>query len=423
METTNHTTKENVMPSVNHVAINFDTMSKSEISESIAQIIEQIKTTVNSNVLQKQELEKLVLSFGVTQKDFWKHFIPSSARVKRGHYDLDLIANPSPVKSENMTMKMQESQSDENANTQMKLITQDTSDDVTYIPEKSEVYVPWGNFANVRKVLESKMFFPLYISGPSGNGKTFMVEQAASKAGVKFIRVQLTPETDEDDLIGGFRLIDGNTVFCKGPVIRAMEEGAVLLLDEIDRATNKIMCLQSVLEGKSVLIKKTGETVSPALGFNIVATANTLGRGSDDGRYTAASIIDDAFLERFPITVNQTWATPSVERKILDRHMNQFDCDDSDFVEKLVTWAGIIRKTFEDGGIDDEVSTRRLCHIVQTYSIFNDRKTAIELSTNRFDAETREAILDLYDKLEEDPSSFTNDDENKDEDFSDPLHL
>lgn len=411
------------MPSVNHVAINFDTMSKSEISESIAQIIEQIKTTVNSNVLQKQELEKLVLSFGVTQKDFWKHFIPSSARVKRGHYDLDLIANPSPVKSENMTMKMQESQSDENANTQMKLITQDTSDDVTYIPEKSEVYVPWGNFANVRKVLESKMFFPLYISGPSGNGKTFMVEQAASKAGVKFIRVQLTPETDEDDLIGGFRLIDGNTVFCKGPVIRAMEEGAVLLLDEIDRATNKIMCLQSVLEGKSVLIKKTGETVSPALGFNIVATANTLGRGSDDGRYTAASIIDDAFLERFPITVNQTWATPSVERKILDRHMNQFDCDDSDFVEKLVTWAGIIRKTFEDGGIDDEVSTRRLCHIVQTYSIFNDRKTAIELSTNRFDAETREAILDLYDKLEEDPSSFTNDDENKDEDFSDPLHL
>jgi MoxR-like ATPase len=244
------------------------------------------------------------------------------------------------------------------------------------------------------------MFYPVYISGPSGNGKTMMVEQSAARAKVPFLRVQITPETDEDDLIGGFRLINGDTVFCKGPVIKAMEEGALLLIDEIDRGSNKIMCLQGVLEGKPVLIKKTGETVTPAAGFNVIATANTKGRGSDDGRFSAATIIDDAFLERFVSAINQPFPSKATEKKIVANHMDKFDCRDDDFLDKLVTWAAIIRKTFEVDGVDEVVSTRRLCHIVKTFSIFKDRVKSIEMCTNRFDADTITAFSDLYSKID-----------------------
>jgi MoxR-like ATPase len=269
-----------------------------------------------------------------------------------------------------------------------------------YIPAVEKEYVRWGSSKDIEAIMKSRMFYPVYISGPSGNGKTMMVEQSAAKAKVPFLRVQITPETDEDDLIGGFRLINGETVFCKGPVIKAMEEGALLLIDEIDRGTNKIMCLQGVLEGKPVLIKKTGETVSPAEGFNVIATANTKGRGSDDGRFSAATIIDDAFLERFVSAINQPWPSKAIEKKIVGNHMDKFDSVDTDFLDKLITWASIIRKTFEVDGVDEVISTRRLCHIIKTFSIFDDRAKSIEMCINRFDEDTITAFSDLYSKID-----------------------
>jgi MoxR-like ATPase len=211
-----------------------------------------------------------------------------------------------------------------------------------------------------------------------------------------FIRVQINPETDEDDLLGGFRLIDGETVFSKGPVLKAMENGAILLLDEIDRATNKIMCLQGILEGKPVLVKKTGEIVEPAEGFNVIATANTKGKGSEDGRFTAASIIDDAFLERFTISVDQQFPSLNIEKKIVIKHMEKFNCIDMDFAEKLVLWADIIRKTFYDDGVDEVISTRRLCHIVQTFSIFEKRDKAIDLCISRKASLVSESNLEIH---------------------------
>jgi MoxR-like ATPase len=228
-----------------------------------------------------------------------------------------------------------------------------------------------------------------------------MVEQACAKTGREYVRVQISPETDEDDLIGGFRLVDGETIFQKGPVIKAMERGCILLIDEIDRATNKIMCLQGVLEGSPVLLKKTGEVVTPAEGFNVIGTANTKGRGSDDGRFTAASIIDDAFLERFVCVIDQAFPQPTIEKKIVEKHMAKFGVEDTQFAEKLIAWSNVIRKTFEAEGVEEVVSTRRLCHIVKSFSIFNDRMKAINMCISRFDEETRTAFLDLYTKIDE----------------------
>jgi len=259
------------------------------------------------------------------------------------------------------------------------------------------------------KIIKSKLFFPVYVSGLSGNGKTMMIEQACAKAKREYVRVQISPETDEDDLIGGFRLINGETVFQKGPIIKAMERGCLLLIDEIDRATNKIMCLQGVLEGNPVLLKKTGQVITPADGFNIIATANTKGRGSDDGRFTAASIIDDAFLERFVCSIDQEFPSPMIEKKIVMAHMSKFGVEAEEFCDKLIAWSNVIRKTFEADGVEEIVSTRRLCHIVKTYSIFEDRSKAIAMCINRFDEETRTAFLDLYTKIDE--SQLTEDGE------------
>ena len=274
------------------------------------------------------------------------------------------------------------------------------SNDEVFVPDYDETFVPWGNFAEIVKVLKSGMFYPTFVSGLSGNGKTFQIEQACAKLNREYVRVQISPETDEDDLIGGFRLIKGETVFQKGPVIKAMEAGAVLMIDEIDRGTNKIMCLQGVLEGKPVLIKKTGEVVEPKDGFNIIATANTKGKGSEDGRYSGASVIDDAFLERFTITLEQTFPTMQTEEKIVMKHMQKFEAIDEEFAKLLVGWADAIRKTFYDEGIDEVISTRRLCHIVQTFSIFGKRDKAIALCVNRFDDDTKTAFIDLYEKVD-----------------------
>ena len=308
---------------------------------------------------------------------------------------------PSPHRgSYNLEHMMPKSAKPKKVNAEMVKGVESVSNDEVFVPDYDPTFVPWGNFTEIVKLLKSKMFYPTYVSGLSGNGKTFQIEQACAKLNREYVRVQISPETDEDDLIGGFRLIKGETVFQKGPVIKAMEAGAVLMIDEIDRGTNKIMCLQGVLEGKPVLIKKTGEVVEPKEGFTIIATANTKGKGSEDGRYSGATIIDDAFLERFTITLEQTFPTIATEKKIVMKHMQKFEAVDEEFSDLLVGWADAIRKTFYDEGIDEVISTRRLCHIVQTYSIFNKRDKAIALCVNRFDEDTKLAFIDLYEKVD-----------------------
>ena len=269
------------------------------------------------------------------------------------------------------------------------------------VPEKDPLYVPFGNFNDVFSIIKSGRYYPAFITGLSGNGKTFMVEQACAKAKREYFRVNITVETDEDDLLGHYALIDGNTVWQDGPVVKAMERGAILLLDEIDLASSKIMCLQPVLEGKGVFLKKVNRFVSPSVGFNVLATANTKGKGSEDGRFIGTNILNEAFLERFPITVEQEYPSMSVERKILDKVFASLDITEyGDFSEKLVTWADIIRKTFYEGGIDEIIATRRLVHIVNAYAIFGDRKKAIEMCIARFDDDTKTSFLDLYSKCD-----------------------
>ena len=270
------------------------------------------------------------------------------------------------------------------------------------IPDVDETFVKFGPFADVKKIIQSKLFYPTFITGLSGNGKTFSVEQACAQLNRELIRVNITIETDEDDLIGGFRLVDGNTVWHNGPVIESLERGAVLLLDEIDLASNQILCLQSILEGKGVFLKKRGKWVKPAAGFNIIATANTKGKGSEDGRFIGTNVLNEAFLERFPVTFEQEYPAPAVENKILTAVAKNLGVDDADFCKRLVDWGDIIRKTFYDGGVEDIISTRRLVHIVRAYSIFNNKAKAIQVCVNRFDDETKQSFLELYDKVDAD---------------------
>ena len=270
------------------------------------------------------------------------------------------------------------------------------------IPIKDENFVPFGNFTDVKKIIKSGIFYPTFITGLSGNGKTFSVEQACADLNRELIRVNITIETDEDDLIGGFRLVDGNTVWHNGPVVEALGEGAVLLLDEVDLASNKILCLQSVLEGKGLFLKKTGRYVQPAKGFTIVATANTKGKGSDDGRFIGTNVLNEAFLERFALTFEQEYPTPAIETKILIRIAASLGKHDEEFCTNLANWADIIRKTFKDGGIDEVISTRRLVHIMRAYAIWNDRMKAIKVCVNRFDEETKQSFVELYDKIDAD---------------------
>ena len=265
------------------------------------------------------------------------------------------------------------------------------------IPQKDDSFVTFGNFSDIKKIIKSRLFYPSFITGLSGNGKTFLVEQACAQLKRELIRVNITIETDEDDLIGGFRLVNGETVWHNGPVIEALERGAVLLLDEVDLASNKILCLQSILEGKGVFLKKIGKFVKPTEGFQVIATANTKGKGSEDGRFIGTNVLNEAFLERFCVTFEQSYPTPATEQKILESMT-----DDKSFCKHLVDWADIIRKTFYDGGIDEIISTRRLVHIVRAYSIFGDKAKAIQVCINRFDDETKSAFLELYDKVDVD---------------------
>ncbi len=268
------------------------------------------------------------------------------------------------------------------------------------VPKKDPVFVSFGNYPDVKSIIKSKMFYPVFITGLSGNGKTMGVTQACAENKRELIRVNITIETDEDDLLGGYRLKDGQTVWQNGPVIEAMERGAVLLLDEIDLASNKIMCLQPILEGSGVFVKKINRFVKPAHGFNVVATANTKGQGSDDGKFIGTNVLNEAFLERFPITFEQSYPKPAVEEKILVNTLKSAGKSDKDFCKKLVTWADVIRKTYFDGGVDEIISTRRLVHVIQAYAIFNKKMKAVEVCTNRFDDDTKNSFIELYTKVD-----------------------
>ena len=330
---------------------------------------------------------------GYTESKF-KELFDDKYKMGRGKYafELDILKDVSSVQVAEVPVKPSK---------EVMPSTQKSIDDGdVYVPAKDECYVPWGNSTDIVEIVRSQQFYPTFITGLSGNGKTMMVEQACAKLKREYVRVQITPETDEDDLIGGFRLINGETVFSYGPVVKAMKRGAILLIDEIDRGSNKLMCLQSVLEGKTLLLKKTGEVITPAKGFNVIATANTKGKGSEDGRFTAATILDDAFLERFIDTIEQTYPAAKIESKIVMKHMEKFNKIDTEFCDNLITWAEIIRKTFADGGVDEVITTRRLCHIVQIYSIFGDKMKAITRGIARFDEDTKAAFADLYTKVD-----------------------
>ena len=279
------------------------------------------------------------------------------------------------------------------------------------VPQKDPNYVPFGNFSDVKRIINSNMFYPTFITGLSGNGKTLSVEQACAQLGRELIRVNITIETDEDDLVGGFRLVDGATVWHNGPVVEALERGAVLLLDEVDLASNKILCLQSILEGKGVFLKKIGKVVRPKIGFNVIATANTKGKGSDDGRFIGTNVLNEAFLERFALTFEQEYPTPKTEQKILEKVAANLGVLDEKFCENLAQWSDIIRRTFKDGGIDEIISTRRLVHIIRAFAIWNDRMKAIKVCVNRFDEETKQSFIDLYDKIDAEVVTEESDDQ------------
>ena len=268
------------------------------------------------------------------------------------------------------------------------------------VPSKFEGFVPWGHFKDIKQIVKSGIFYPVFVTGLSGNGKTLMIEQVHADMKKELIRVNITIETDEDDLLGGFRLVNGETKFVPGPVIEAMEKGCTLLLDECDLGSNKLMCLQPVLEGKGVYLKKVNKWVTPKDGFNVMATANTKGKGSEDGRFIGTNILNEAFLERFAITIEQPYPASSVEQKIVLGSMKKYGSVDEDFAKNLVTWSEVIRKTFFDGGVDELISTRRLDHIAKSFSIFKDKKKSIELCVARFDDDTKDSFLDLYSKID-----------------------
>ena len=280
------------------------------------------------------------------------------------------------------------------------------------VPSAFEGFVPWGHFKDIKQIVKSGIFYPVFVTGLSGNGKTLMIEQIHAKLKKELIRVNITIETDEDDLLGGFRLVNGETKFVPGPVIEAMEKGCTLLLDECDLGSNKLLALQPVLEGKGVYLKKVNKWVTPKQGFNVMATANTKGKGSEDGRFIGTNILNEAFLERFAITIEQPYATTKTEKKIVIGSMKKYGKVDESFADNLTKWADVIRKTFFDGGVDEVISTRRLDHIVKAFAIFGDKMKAIDLCVARFDDETKDSFKDLYTKIDSgvDISTLTSDD-------------
>ena len=350
--------------------------------------------------LSRSEINALVKKGTIKNPSWLKQ---DQYKVSRGVYSLPVDSDISPKIKEDIISELPKEETAPAVDTVNQAAFVISSLTGNIIPAKDPVFVPWGYFKDIKSIVSSKQFYPIFITGLSGNGKTMNVSQACAQVKRECIRVNITIETDEDDLLGGYRLQEGQTVWQNGPVIEAMERGAILLLDEIDLASNKIMCLQPILEGNGVFLKKINKFVKPAPGFNVIATANTKGQGSEDGKFIGTNILNEAFLERFPITVEQSYPTNKIESKILLNVMSEKGLTkdaDTKFGENLISWADIIRKTFYEGGVDEIISTRRLVHIVEAYTIFKDKMKAIEMCTNRFDNDTKTSFMDLYSKVD-----------------------
>jgi len=339
----------------------------------------------DSTLFSNKEIYTAAKALGIKEK-FARHIIIGSNKIAHGKYDISTLINTNIV--ENIVA------------IHPAVVTHKEMEKENYIPNVDPLFVHWGNYSDIFAIIKSKQFMPTFIVGASGNGKTMSVMQAAAKLKREVIRIQFSPETDESDLIGQYTLINGNTIFQHGPVVEAMKRGTILLLDEMDRGSHRAsLALQSVVEGKPLLIKKTNEIIYPAEGFQIFATGNTKGNGSSDGKYVSAFIMDSAYLERFVINIEQLFPSLNIERKIIIRHMEKFKCVDEKFADTLVLWAETIRKAYESDAVDEFISTRRLCHVIQTYSIFNDQGKSVELCLNRFDEDTKQAFFELYDKV------------------------
>ena len=358
-----------------------------ELSKTQKSVIKILKDKYNKDTVTRAEINALVKKKVIKNPSWLKS---DKFKVDRGVYTLNVDNVESDTTETTDTKVSNESKA--------AYIVSSLTDNV--VPAKDTDFVNFGNYADIKNIVKSKKFYPVFITGLSGNGKTLAVTQACAESKREMIRCNITIETDEDDLLGGYRLKDGQTVWQNGPVIEAMERGAILLLDEIDLASNKIMCLQPILEGNGVYVKKINKFVKPKVGFNVVATANTKGQGSDDGKFIGTNILNEAFLERIPVTFEQTYPSAKTEQKILNNTLALSGKKDTTYVEKLSTWADVIRKTYFDGGVDEIISTRRLVHICQAYSIFGNKMKAIELCTNRFDDDTKNSFVDLYGKVD-----------------------
>ena len=356
-----------------------------ELNETQKSVVDVLYKTYKSDTVTRSQINDLVKSKKIANPSWLKS---DKYKVDRGIYKL-------PMGDDEVATEIVDTQKSES---QAAYVVSSLTDNV--VPAKDKDFVTFGNFADVKNVITSKKFYPIFITGLSGNGKTLAVTQACAVAKREMIRVNITIETDEDDLLGGYRLRDGQTVWQNGPVIEAMERGAVLLLDEIDLASNKIMCLQPILEGSGIYVKKINRFVKPKFGFNVVATANTKGQGSDDGKFIGTNVLNEAFLERFPITFEQEYPAAKTEQKIVATKLKSTGKADDKFATNLVTWADVIRKTYKDGGVDEIISTRRLVHIAEAYSIFKSKMKAIEVCTNRFDNDTKTSFVDLYTKVD-----------------------
>ena len=356
-----------------------------ELNEKQKSVVEILYKTYKSETVTRTQINNLVADKKISNPNWLK---TDKYKVSRGLYKLPLSADE--VVTDNVEV--------EKSTSQAAYVVSSLTDNV--VPQKDKDFVSFGNFSDVKNVITSKKFYPIFITGLSGNGKTLAVTQACAVTKREMIRVNITIETDEDDLLGGYRLKDGQTIWQNGPVIEAMERGAVLLLDEIDLASNKIMCLQPILEGSGIYVKKINKFVKPKFGFNVIATANTKGQGSDDGKFIGTNVLNEAFLERFPVTFEQEYPAAKTEQKIVATKLKSAGKADEKFATNLVTWADVIRKTYKDGGVDEIISTRRLVHIAEAYSIFKSKMKAIEVCTNRFDNDTKTSFVDLYTKVD-----------------------
>ena len=356
-----------------------------ELNETQKSVVDILYKEYKSDTVTRSQINDLVKSKKIANPSWLKS---DKYKVDRGIYKL-------PMGDDEVETEIVDTQKSES---KAAYVVSSLTDNV--VPQKDKDFVSFGNFADVKNVITSKKFYPIFITGLSGNGKTLAVTQACAVAKREMIRVNITIETDEDDLLGGYRLKDGQTIWQNGPVIEAMERGAVLLLDEIDLASNKIMCLQPILEGSGIYVKKINKFVKPKFGFNVIATANTKGQGSDDGKFIGTNVLNEAFLERFPVTFEQKYPSVATEKKILNNTLKSYGKSDVKFIDKLTTWADVIRKTYFDGGVDEIISTRRLVHITQAYSIFNNKMKAIQMCTNRFDDDTKNSFVELYTKVD-----------------------